>query len=68
MARVNTGDYKIEFYDGYGSKLRDMTTTSTSLTSSQMIGSSKIAPTLEDGDLTTAKSYSVDRRLFNSLE
>ena len=68
MARVNTGDYKIEFYDGYGAKLRDMTDTAVSLESAQLLAAGRLAPTIGDGDLATAKSFSIDRRIFNSLE
>lgn len=68
MARINTGDYKIEFYDGYGAKLRDMTDTAVSLESSQLLAAGRLAPTVNDGDLATAKSFSIDRRIFNSLE
>jgi hypothetical protein len=68
MARVNTGEYKIEFYDGYGAKLRELSDTATSLESAKMLGAGRIAPHIDDGDLASAKSFSIDRRIFNSLE
>jgi hypothetical protein len=68
MARLNTGEYKVDYYDGYGSKLRDMTETAVSLDESHTVAKARLDTTLTDGDLATAKSYTVDRRIFNSLE
>jgi hypothetical protein len=68
MSRVATGDYKVEFYDGYGAKLRDLSDTAVSLGAGHMKAKAVLIGTLDDGDLSTAKSYTLDRRIYNSLE
>ncbi len=63
MARLKTGDYKIEFYDEYGGKLRDHIEHRSCLADARKIGREII-----NDQATGAVSFSVDRRVFNSLD
>lgn len=65
MSRPNTGDYIVTLYDGYGAKLRGQTIIAFSETSAIALGEAKIAA---DGDLNTAKSFTIDRRIYNSVD
>lgn len=65
MSRPNTGDYIITMYDGYGAKLRDLTAIASNVTAAVAVGEAKV---VDDGDIATAKSFTVDRRIYNSLD
>lgn len=61
MSRVITGEYLVQFYDEYGAKLKSLTTTAFSLAQAQELGEVRLA---DDG----VKSFTVDRRIHNSLD
>lgn len=62
MARVNTGDYRIDFYDRYGGRLKLLETQSRSFTESQAKGYHVLKENEE------AHSFTVVRQVFNSLD
>jgi hypothetical protein len=59
--RITTGDYLVLFYDEYGAKVKDLTTTATSLTEAMQVGDARLS-------VTGPRSYSIDRRVYNSLD
>lgn len=61
MSRLVTGDYLIQFYDEYGAKMKDLTTTATSLGESQNLGEARL-------NVLGPRSFTVDRRVYNSLD
>jgi hypothetical protein len=60
--RVETGEYRIDFYDRYGGRLKDLGTKGTSLTQSVTEGEA----TVESQE--AAESFTVMRMIHNSLD
>jgi hypothetical protein len=62
MAKYNTGQYIIKMYDKYGTPIKQKEEVTETYTQSLAIGRQVVA---KDPDVT---SFTVDRRLFNSLD
>lgn len=65
---AKTGEYTVSFYNGYGTKLRDLKDKSGCLTAAQALGDARLLELKEDGNLDTPHSFTIDRRIFNSLD
>lgn len=66
--RIATGDYKISYYDGYGARLKSVKDKAGSLESARDIGDAHIRDNHKPGDLSSVASYTIDRRIYNSLD
>ena len=61
MPKLHTGNYAVEFYDRYGSRLKGRRIENVfSYTNAMKVG--------EEGLDDEAASFSIDRRVFNSLD
>lgn len=69
---IKTGDYIVQYYNRYGGRLRDLSTTAESLMASEQMGKDRCV-TPQDGwtiaeNHSQPVSFTVDRRILNSLE
>ena len=65
---TKTGDYIIQYYSDIGSKIKNLTETSDSLTDSINMAEETIIVEEAIGKEVIPKSFTVDRRVFNSLD
>ena len=61
MPKVVTGDYLIQYYDQYGSCLKNLTETSLTIVSAKANGAKEL-------DRGEALSFTIDKRMYNSLD
>jgi hypothetical protein len=66
MSDIGTGQYIIIYYTKKGAKLRDLTEYPENLQAAKEIGDESVACT--NGVWDEVASYTVDRRLHNSLD
>lgn len=60
--RINTGEYRIDFFDRYGGKLRDLEQSARCVTEAIEQGDKAIAANAE------VASFIITRQIFNSLD
>ena len=68
---TKTGDFVIKYYNHYGSALKSLATNSVNMTISHEIAKAFIlcdANKNNEDDHAVAASYTVDRRVYNSLD
>ncbi len=65
---IPTGNYEVVFYNRYGAKLRDLTTEQRCYTEARAFGVKVVRESEEPEDRLKPASYTVDRRLYNSLD
>jgi len=63
MAMPKTGEYVISVHNKYGEKMKDLTT----IEAGGLIASKEVGEALVASE-KKAKSFSIDRRVFNSLD
>ena len=59
---IETGEYVINFYNKYGSRLKDERMTSNGIIAA------RVSAEIGAGKIKDAKSYTIDRRIFNSID
>lgn len=63
-----TGEYSLRFYNRYGARLRDLDTSRRCLTEAIAAGTVVIEEAVVKEDLYQPTSFTVDRRIYNSLD
>lgn len=65
---IETGNYALTFYNRYGAKLKDLTQKQRCYTEARALGDRTIRECKETEDRLAPTSYTVDRRIYNSLD
>ena len=65
---ITTGNYEVVFYNRYGTKLKELSVEQRCYTEARALGVSTIQDSQEKEDRLKPSSYTVDRRLYNSLD
>lgn len=64
---IKAGQYIIQYYNRVGTKIKDLTGPSDTYTNSKEMGEETIA-LAEEGEDVKPTSFTVDRRLYNSMD
>jgi hypothetical protein len=65
---IATGNYELIFYNRYGTKLKDLSVEQQSYTEAWLLGIDSIRDSKETEDRLKPTSFTVDRRVYNSLD
>jgi hypothetical protein len=65
--RIITGDYIVKIYDNYGTRIKELDATTRSLRDAEELGLQLLTQS-ETTDGRYPSSYTIDRRLTNSLD
>jgi hypothetical protein len=65
---VKTGDYKVNYFNRYGKRLKNIESSAESVIEAKTQGEHFLKNTQETDVHHKAVSFAVDRRIFNSLD
>lgn len=65
---ITTGNYQVIFYNRYGTKLKGLSIEQACYTEARNVGAETVRDSKEKEGRLKPASYTVDRRLYNSLD